>query len=558
MAGESFWEVMSLRIYAVIYIREEEELPYTPKALSVIGVQAHYAMNTIPSCDLRVQIGRNARTLQPSEVHSFINDLRLLTPIKVFLEVTPRYTSAAHFVGEWPDRPFVLFEGYAVGVAADSSFGGQGVTIRCTGWPADLAFSSAVSRDSAPTNPASFSFGAAYRLPPGAGVATSPVFYSSHLPVGVFQDVDVMNDLWGRAIAKWYRSLCSQNRFASGGPLPNVPQTSANYEALRALARFEGFDEVPYTYGEPLTFDSAALDAPLAAKAISIALQSTSPDSIATTTLWDKLLDYSAQYSFALCPMAERMLVAPFTPGLREVWTTIRPNEYEAFGSDAVLSRPLRGVGIIADGRSVAGAFSSRTGQSGYVATVGAFYESDDPGMRRGMTHFRGAPPWMNLLLSPALVAASSAGHGGLRAGAAAPGVGEPVAAAVKPAGQAGAANAILGRYARQLYLLEKLRGRQVLLRGRLRVDIAPGSTIRVYANQDGFITEKGIQAPVVVGHVDRVSVIIDAEARQAFTLFGLSHFRSEAENEDDDTSTETHPLYSTTVPGAPLCEFSA
>jgi hypothetical protein len=109
--------------------------------------------------------------------------------------------------------------------------------------------------------------------------------------------------------------------------------------------------------------------------------------------------------------------------------------------------------------------------------------------------------------------------------------------------------------YAHAAYVGRGLLGRNGSLFGKLRFDIAPGSNIIIKGSSEVFI-EGDQTAEQLYGTVVRVSFRMDASKGQAGTGFSFMHIRTEAENKDDKTSVEKHPLYETTFVGAPLIDF--
>jgi hypothetical protein len=112
-----------------------------------------------------------------------------------------------------------------------------------------------------------------------------------------------------------------------------------------------------------------------------------------------------------------------------------------------------------------------------------------------------------------------------------------------------------LNRFAQAHYALEKLRIRQAVLSGPFRLDVAPGTTVRVENVGEQHIGSDAFRAPFYA-HVARVSLAVDGETPSIGTSFHLSHIRSEQENGQDATSIAKHPLYKDTFTGAGLVDL--
>jgi hypothetical protein len=98
------------------------------------------------------------------------------------------------------------------------------------------------------------------------------------------------------------------------------------------------------------------------------------------------------------------------------------------------------------------------------------------------------------------------------------------------------------------------LKGRIGEVSGKLRFDIAPGSSVRVETGRAKNIPAADDQlAQNMYATVMQVSYLVNAEAGQAGTAFTLAHVRTESENKADATSVEKPPMYKRAWRGAPM-----
>ena len=111
-----------------------------------------------------------------------------------------------------------------------------------------------------------------------------------------------------------------------------------------------------------------------------------------------------------------------------------------------------------------------------------------------------------------------------------------------------------LDNFAQAHYALEKLRTRQAVCSCPFRLDIAPGSSVKVQNEGETHVGNDPLAAPFYA-HVARVSIAVDAEQPMIGTSLHLSHIRSEKENSDDKTSIAKHPLYKDTFLGCALVD---
>jgi hypothetical protein len=159
-------------------------------------------------------------------------------------------------------------------------------------------------------------------------------------------------------------------------------------------------------------------------------------------------------------------------------------------------------------------------------------------------------------VISPAAFGAGAMSPFGVKANAMFPGVGAPPTISLPSLAQAQIA-AFWNLYAQAVYVRVALKGRTATLRGRLRFDIAPGSTVKIFAVDDPFIKAQVGELPgdVLYAEVETVSIEIDSEAPGCFTSFKLQNLRNSIENGTAATSIPYHPLYNLQWNGAPLSE---
>jgi hypothetical protein len=125
--------------------------------------------------------------------------------------------------------------------------------------------------------------------------------------------------------------------------------------------------------------------------------------------------------------------------------------------------------------------------------------------------------------------------------------------------------NDAMKEYAKLIYAINALRGREGTVVGKLRFDIAPGTTIMIEAKGDKYLSD-GVDtlATNMYGLVAKVHISINAEQASATTAFELTNLRTEVENNSADGrfSMERHPFfgndyfkYAPLVPGLTVSE---
>jgi hypothetical protein len=186
------------------------------------------------------------------------------------------------------------------------------------------------------------------------------------------------------------------------------------------------------------------------------------------------------------------------------------------------------------------------------IQTIGGRFENSN--MDEGMLFFREAPQWIANGVSQMAWAQNAArfAHGNAFAGAA--GNNPPFP---DPAVLRGQAKVLWDEYAKAIYLYEVFKTRKGTVTGKIRFDIAPGSSVALVTTEEKFIKQSGINLgeQTLYGIVTNVTIMIDSEAVQGYTGFEISYLRDEFENRDKNLTTDAHPLWSTSWPGAPLVE---
>jgi len=271
-------------------------------------------------------------------------------------------------------------------------------------------------------------------------------------------------------------------------------------------------------------------------------------ESYFSSTLWDKIVgEIAPQFAFAVVPKIRTAQIIPFVPGLRHTYDVeLDLRDLVAMDMQSRVQRPLQAVGVMS---CAINSHSNAWTDVVPLNHVGACF-SPDPSPR-GMVRIVPSPHWLSELPASAPGAAQTAlSLGGLETDPAAK-VGENKTD-VTVAEAANAMQDYYGRYAHAIYAREMLRGRWGIVSGKVRFDIAPGTTVFL-RNQDPIHIPGDAQSQNLVGEVVRVTGMLSAEDRKGSTAFQIAYLRTELENTQDATSVDQHPLYEDHFQGAPL-----
>jgi hypothetical protein len=511
-----------------------------------------FELNAIPQASATLAVGRDFTNV-PSPVHDLAQNFVERVRARIYL--TPWALGGRPDINSFmqagdlgiPNQEVLIFDGFVTAAGFTRSRGNAQFTIQMEHWLSEMGFSSIFSKTTHPSNPGEWAFGALNSFGDTTGCYSTTTIGHRHFTVD-----NLGVDYWGSCLKPFFLEICQTDGFMSfEEPYKALEgeQLGKNDGAIAALNRFNSKYQQPLAIRMSINTDVAANIRDFSSAAIG------TPGILAKQTLWDVLIStFSEQYLFWLVPRVEDAIIAPFTPGYREPYITIKADESTQIEWMRALGRPIRGVGMMADARSMAG-FELPAEGSPPELRVGGYYT---PPNAKGIIMMHKVPDWMTALFAPSLYGFDSTGASGTAIGNASQpgGTGTPLDIKDKTTKQlTEVIKPFLDKYAQCLYAIEKLKTRQAVCSGPFRLDIAPGSTVKVDGAGERFIPGDPLSAPFYA-HVARVSIAVDGEQPMIGTAFHLSHIRSEAENGDDRTSVKEHPLYTETFKGAPLIDL--
>ena len=510
--------------------------------IPLVAVELSFSVNQIPQGVITLPLGLNVRDQTESTAAGAVRALGYMTPMKIFLEAS--YDQERD--RPWPPGRHVIFEGYTAGHGTRKMRGSTYATVAVVHWLSELTFSSMLTANLSPSNPGCYiSPAVVSQIGTTSG---KTVFASLAQAAGLTSEIRV--DVWS-GVKKFLVGVASdgsiQNRTTST-ELKHM-LSGDNKAALNALDRIVSDPSLA------LKLTGAAAE-PIAS-AMCTYLGTASPEALLQSSFWSRIVGaYCPSFMFAIVPQAERCLAVPLLPGTRKLYQpnpgseyAIQAKQYDQIQSSVSHTRPVKAVVINS-------ALFSATGAVGSTIKVheGGIYEPDDKA-QDGLILFYNSPPWISSAIQKGLFAAA-----GLQARMVTGGVtGDdtpPAASSVKASELMDSSSDFLSLYAQTMYIQEATRQRTLSLSGRLRFDIAPGSTVKVEGKESaGGAATGGDRAADLICVVSAVTCSINAEAPSAGTSFRLSHLRSSKENESERTSVGSHPLYTEVWAGAPLVE---
>jgi hypothetical protein len=532
----------------------------------VIQCGADFSINGIPTAEAVLAIGRKATGgNEAAAIHKAVGRLTAESICKLYFCPSGSWSDR----NEWPKGPHLVFEGRLANVGYTKIQGKVQFVVRMVHWLADLNYSSAVSSISHPSNPAQYTFQSIISSDSRAGFAGRPVGIASTGAALSITAANVQADLWSQAIKPFFCRLANSETARLDADLKQCfnLEGNDNSQALAALKRIEGAagtdcDLKPSCYTPPLSLSTPFGDAGVTvADAIAKAIAADSIQSFANTTLWAKLVGYTSTFGGAVIPLVNTALVIPFVPGLRQTYCKrIDACDYIHINLSQALPQALRGIALTGSMEDNSGFAPTASRDAASLLGVGGCYSP--PNANKGMIKFVPPPPWLRNIAFSGHSAMHPIGLDGKRAfststtpkqqnddGLVANKDGLNREGIIRETSD------LYDAYAKYMYATEMLRGRFGTVSGKLRFDIAPGSTVKIGGSAELFLQGQDALAQNLVGTVMRTSFGMNAEASQAGTTFAFTHIRTEEQNKDDRYSVDGHPLFDEGFTGAPLLD---
>lgn len=548
----------------------------------VISVSMTWAINEIPICNLEIGIGRAInRDADDQQVESASS---VLTPRRI-CRVLASFRGDFATDKPWPEDITTIFRGNCVGVSNSLTRGRATLSVTLHHWLQHLQFSTVLGGYAVPGDPeskdilaAAFGFGNSGEE---AFVDGRPLASLSQLAdARMLFDNNFYADLWGVGIKPLIDHLISaplttQRIALTCEDLINAPSP----EAIEAWRSIEVAGEENAKWAVPLSLtaigdDSIQLSAPVL-ESISQAITHAPIDYARQTDVWSQLvMRYCADFGAMLVPRVESAIVAPRVDSLRSHYCyEIDANSIYQIDAFEPRQLPLAYIGVIASYESASGMDSFGDPGGGGVRDLNNFVgcyptstdaDKDNPQRLRstsGLTQFINRPAWLVNAAVALNDARADFKDRSVRGGVGAVGGvdGEQTRSRDTESRQAAAEASVqveqlLQRYAKMRYNQMILRGRGAKIIGKLRFDIAPGSSVAINVKPSDI---RGLQidAPRLYGLVSRLTIVIDVSRKLAATVFQIANLRTESENASPDYASDNHPLYGSVFHGAPLLD---
>ena len=549
------------------YIRTEFTLTAEINGIEfkdVVAYQAGFALNVIPTCSLTLAAGREVRTGEEATIHKHLRDLEPRSKAKVTLTIkSTEGRRQSPIIDGMKDGTYVIFEGYYAGIGYQRAHNNAAYTIHLIHWLDDLNCSSVLNGNWFPGAPhdlaQSASISAVSQLTGGSGTYTAgvPLIDLKADGENIISKRRMESDLWEEvlkpifeAIAKM-RHMFTQTEGADFGGDAAGDTAGNNAAALNALKRMVGAAPIP----AKLDLDLTGLDALLISLSAHEGISRFVLNGMAYSSFWSKITgEIGPSFLFSISPGVTFAQPIPFFAGLQKEYKTIYGEEYNFANFNANVAHLIESINVFYAPQGSSGALDGGVmpASISYAEPWGRYPPKGKVDIR-GNIMARDPPLWLSNPRYAVLWTRETTLHA--PAGSTAdPQKGKPTSSEgpkrPKDLEKNIQDSTIMTRFCEHWYKSAILGQRYGELSGKFRLDIAPGSIVKIQPPDTAIGQEK----TVMWGSVVQVGLMINAETHQAGTSFVLSNLRNPKENEDTLHFTAAKPpLYKTAWPGGPL-----
>jgi hypothetical protein len=535
------------QIRAWINILELDSRKPVVEKVPIASLRLTFPLGRVPEAAFVANVGTNAVNKKIAEVQEAAAKLNTRLRVECWAQFKGAEGPSKLGNKRWPEQPVRIWDGAIVGPGFNSSRGSLGSTLMSQHWISDLDAASVANQNIVKGSMDNLMVATASQTLGGTKVVSLSALASLAVDRSNADYADIDRDIvrplllamlgdkkflapsqevWNQFVLK-LPGACSA---LAAGELP-----LGNELARKLIA--ERFDDDRFILRKPLSMFTIANG--LATKSIRETVASIICGRIGSSTALEKLLACGQAFQYTLVSNVESATLAPFVPTLNNetVWRTITASEWDHVEGRGYTPRVLAGVGIV--GTVGLQTKASQQLNSGELALAGAYQAYPT-----GQFMFFGRPDWLQPFIPDQRQADSIKEARGLSPDKRAT---PPTSLGKLAASQYEAQKRLGCRLAHHLWASEVYRNRGATIRGRLRFDICPGSTVA--------LTGVGPSLPQydtsrVYGAVTSVQIVIDALAPSASTELYVGHLRSDKENE---RLPRIHPIYQQAWPGSPL-----
>lgn len=524
------------------YIAVEAYATIDGRRVPISNFSCIFQLNEIPLAVIQIPLGRiggGKDVGQRAPVADILTGLQPMTPVTVHAKLTPSPAGQSTNNG-FPAGEFLLFTGFARGPAFSKNYesASAAFVVEAYGWPVALAGAT------------QYITGTFARQAPSGGTLivsrlgdqgkVTPILADSLL-----KDVKaVASNIWANGIRPVFNQIVANTSGWTG---------QANTTALEALTRYSASGRLPIAplnlgaYPAAQGQSKDMFEKGIVAWLVNAIYNGWAMDG---QDLWDTLQLLAETFMFRIISTINEGSIAPITLALGgAAYKVIEPSEYNAIDINAIFS-PKYYAYPTACGLYAKGWQSSQWQDQAVETSAFGLAFVPSLGGKTGRFLLRPAPVW--------LLPLSAAARSSVNPGGAVPDASNPEDGKAPDINQGAAENNYFGAAtpgngcAAAILRDELFFMRQLSIRGKFRVDIAPGSLVQINTMGEVFAG----QGQVLFGHVAAVKLELGIPGDgngYASTTLNVVSVRSKTEHENGSLTVPTHPLYLTAWRGGPL-----
>jgi hypothetical protein len=526
----------------------------------VVAINSTFGLNSIPTASLHVASGICVQDgSKIATIHKAIQGLNPRDPALVTLTVR---TTDGETGKMMEDGEYIIFEGYYAGLGYQRSNMNSTYTLHLLHWLDDLNCSSMLNGNWFQGAPHDLAQNAVcYGLGQvgtnaGSGINFTPI---TEMEPQILTAGHMESDLWEECIKPLFLAISNMRHVSLQEDMAGATADASgfggatNKAAQDALAKMAGI--APNKGKLPLNLKG--LDEKVIQHSVQTGMSHLIKNGIAYSSFWSKLIgEIGAAFLFGVSPGVRYANVIPYFGGLSTEWLTIEADEYNYASFNCNVANLIESVNIFYSQQGNMGIESGGKTSEGYNSFYlpWGMYPPKEKRNLRGQIMLRDPPIWIaNPVPQHQCTPGTTLGRG---YDTFKPQAGPPTTTGGVPtaprAERSVKSSRILDRFAEHWYKSSILSQRSGELSGKLRFDIAPGSTIKINAPDKSNDGENHMFATVM-----QVSYVINAEQHAAGTSFSLINVRTEKENGEENFTSPVPPLYKEGWPGGPLTEKS-
>lgn len=514
------------------------EVTYKPAVVLVLGEGAgteilvncsgfvgKFAINTMPSMTVNVAADAiNMRTGQFLSSREFTN-FDESTPATLWI----RFVDLRSLRAVWGKLFVGEFAGFDI--RRGSTTAAFSISLRHS--LAYLNYVSAISGTNHPGNPTDYAY-PAVAAHQGSGATTLTRTWVPQIDENLVTD-DGLTDLWTNILKKWLLALTVDDPFDL--QLRNTAGLQLNTSLTEKIK--QALEVVTIAPGVPI-----ALDTSVAADSVSANIRDSLLDKSAgsngdfvTATMWAKIIgEWAPEYLLELIPRAAGAWIIPSTGSLSASEFLPMPLGFSTLTDISMhtpLDQELQAVLLLMPAANLTGFDGTNVpDQSTKSGAYGLFKPTKD---KSGVVVIRRPPSWLTKCdLSSAKDTEQADANNTVTAV-------DEVKEDHNPQAQdkaktvRKAMSSIADKFAEQVYVNERLKGRTAKLTGCLRFDVCPGSHVQFKSSRE---------SSRYVGKVIEVTIMMDAESKAVGTVMLLAHVRTREEDIKPGFSMKSSILY--------------